>query len=77
MSTQSPFDDLDSLTLVNETADQTGDPIFSSDEWDNFSNKLRRRLAANANSDEVGGKSTSLETREFFVRQKSLSEFEE
>jgi hypothetical protein len=73
MSTQSP-----TLQLVKETAIERGeseDMIFTQEQWDNFEQHFKRRLAGAADTDEISGRSTMLELRSFFVRQRSLSEY--
>jgi len=66
------------LSLVDETAVDTGDGhlIMTPEAFDNIDPQFRRRLAAAANTDEINGKSTALETRFYFARQRSLSDFE-
>ena len=74
MSTQ-PFP---SLKLVQETAIERGeseDMIFTADEWDNFEQHFKRRLAGAADTDEISGRSTMLEIRSYFVVQRELSEY--
>lgn len=68
-------DDLDSLSLVSETALDNGDPCFTQAQLDRFSNTLLRRLAAEAKSDEIHGKSPQLLTVSYFRCQYSLTEF--
>jgi hypothetical protein len=70
-----------SLSLVDETA--LDDPtcrelglIFSKEEFEGFDHQFKRRLAAMAESDEVDGKTDGIILRSFFVRQKTLTDFE-
>ena len=75
MSTSDPSP---SLKLVQETAIERGeseDMIFTADEWDNFEQHFKRRLAGAADSDEINGRSTMLELRSFFVCQRTLGEY--
>ena len=71
-------DPIDSLSLVDETAIETGDTelIFTKEQFQNFDHNFIRNLAANANTDCVNGKSNRLELQSFFVRQRSLKEYE-
>ena len=67
-----------SLKLVQETAIERGeseDMIFTADEWDNFEQHFKRRLAGAADTDEISGRSTMLEIRSYFVVQRELSEY--
>jgi hypothetical protein len=68
------------LSLVDETAlddpvCREQDLIFTKTQWDNLDYQYKRRLAAAAASDEVGGKTDAIVVTQFFVRQKSLSDF--
>jgi hypothetical protein len=73
MSVDTP---LSELALVNETALETGDMVLTAHEFDNLHYQFIRNLAAEANTDEINGKSNKLEVREYFVRQRMLSEYE-
>jgi len=66
------------LSLVDETAVDTGDGhlIMTPEAFDNIDPQFRRRLAAAANTDEINGKSTALETRFYFCRQYTLDDFQ-
>lgn len=64
------------LKLVEETALDNGDPILTTDEIDTYSHTLLRRLAAEANTDAVYGKSNRLELRAYFHCQRTLSDYE-
>lgn len=64
------------LRLVDETAADNGDPCLSTVELDQYTHKLLRRLAAEANTDEVNGKSNQLELRAYFHCQRSLTDYE-
>lgn len=77
MSTQSPFRDNSTLRIVDETAIENGDDVYTLDELDKMDPQLLRRLAANANTDCIHGKSVHLEIRSYFARQRTLSEFSE
>lgn len=73
---QSPFRDTGSLKIVDETAAENNDPIFTTEQVNNFSNHMLRRLAAQANTDEINGKSLRLEHETYFGRQKTLFDYE-
>jgi hypothetical protein len=63
---------------VAETAIERGeteDMIFRADEFDEFGQHFKRRLAGAASTDEISGRSTLLEIRSYFVVQRSLSEY--
>lgn len=64
------------LSLVQETAIENGDPCYTLEQLDRFAPKLLRRLAANANTNEINGKSTMYEIKEYFACQRGLSEYE-
>lgn len=67
-----------SLQLVTETAIERGeseDMIFTAEEWDQFDQHFKRRLAGAANTDEISGRSTMLEVRSYFIRQRTLTEY--
>lgn len=71
-----------SLSLVDKTA--LDDPvclekglIFTPEQFERFDYQYVRRLAAATETDEVNGKSDKFIVRSFFVRQHSLSEWEE
>jgi hypothetical protein len=49
--------------------------IFRADEFDEFGQHFKRRLAAAADTDEISGRSTLLEIRSYFVGQRCLSEY--
>lgn len=68
-----------SLTLVQETAIERGeseDMIFTREEFAEFDQHFKRRLAGAADTDEISGRSTLLEIQSYFCRQRSLSEYE-
>lgn len=75
MSTQSPFRETASLTLVEETAIESGDLVFTTEQIKNMDSKKLRQFAAHAKSDAVNGKSTRLEQENFFARQRTLNDF--
>lgn len=66
-----------SLSLTNETAVETGDThlIMTGEEFDDIDPQFRRRLAAEANTDEINGKSTALEVRFYLCRQRTLGDY--
>lgn len=69
------------LSLVDETAlddpvCREQDLIFTKEQWSRLDYQYKRRLAAAAESDEVGGKTDAIICTQFFVRQRSLSEYE-
>jgi len=67
-----------SLQLVKETAIECGeseDMIFTHEEFEQFDQHFKRRLAGAANTDEITGRSTMLEIKSFFCRQRSLGEY--
>jgi hypothetical protein len=73
MSMDSP-----TLQLVQETAIERGegeDMIFTREQWEQFDQHFKRRLAGAADTDEISGRSTMLEIRSYCVRQYSLQDF--
>ena len=76
MST-SPFRETSSLRIVDETALDNGDEVFTMDQLEQMDAQLLRRLAAHANTDCINGKSVFLEIRSYFARQRTLTEFRE
>jgi len=64
-----------SLSLVSETAIDNGDLIFTKSEFENLHYQYVRNLAAEANTDEINGKSNRLEIQSYFVCQRALDEF--
>jgi len=89
MSTQNPFGSAGDDTLVDETAidrdhkdlfglsKDMGELVFTREQLDAMDTQLLRRLAAQADTSEIHGKSLRLEYVEFFGCQRSLSEYEE
>lgn len=65
-----------SFSLLEETALETGDMIFTTEEVSNFDYTFLRNLAANANSEELNGKSNRLIIETYFARQRTLKDFE-
>lgn len=68
-----------SLQLVQETAIERGESeamIFTREEFQQFDQHFKRRLAGAAKTDEITGKSTLLEIESYFCRQRTLSEYE-
>jgi hypothetical protein len=66
------------LSLVQETAIDRGESdamIFTAAEWEGFDQHFKRRLAGAADTDEITGKSTELEMRQYLVCQYTLDEF--
>lgn len=72
----SPFGPMSELSLVEERATDTGDMVFTSEQLAGFDSQYLRRLAAQADSDVINGKSTGLEIQAYFGCQKTLQEFE-
>jgi hypothetical protein len=69
-----------SMELVQETAVERGesdDMIFTREEFARFDHHFKRRLAGEADTDEISGRSTMLEIQAYFVRQRSLGEYAE
>jgi len=64
-----------STQLVTETALDNGDPILTTEEARNYSNKVLRRMAAEANTDCISGRSVMLEWQAYFCCQKTLSDY--
>ena len=67
-----------SLQLVKETAIERGESdqmIFTKEQFNQFDQHFKRRLASAANSDEISGRSTMLELQSYFCRQRSLGEY--
>lgn len=72
-----PFGSVTDDKLVSKTALDTGqtDLILTAEQFDNLSNTMVRRLAAEFNSDEVNGKSPRFVSRSALVCQRSLAEY--
>lgn len=69
-----------SMELVQETAIDRGesdDMIFTREEWSRFDHHFKRRLAGEACTDEISGRSTMLELQSYFVRQRTLTEYDD
>ncbi|QAS68858.1 hypothetical protein HFTV1-gp25 [Haloferax tailed virus 1] len=67
-----------SLQLVQETAIERGETdemIFTREEFAQFDQHFKRRLAGAANTDEISGRSTLLEIKSYLVCQYTLDEF--
>ena len=67
-----------SLQLVKETAIERGESdqmIFTKEQFNQFDQHFKRRLASAANSDEISGRSTMLEIRSYLCCQYTLDEF--
>lgn len=65
-----------SNSLLDETADETGDPIFTTEEVKRFQYTVLRNLAAQANTSEINGKSNRLLIEHYYARQKTFGDFE-
>ena len=66
------------LKIVAEDAierNEADDLTFTAAEFDRFDQHFKRRLAGAADTDEISGKSTLLEIRSYFVKQRSLGEY--
>jgi hypothetical protein len=66
--------------LVAKDAIENGeadDLIFTPQEFKQFDQHFKRRLAGAADTDEISGRSTLLEIRSYYVRQRSLGEYTE
>lgn len=76
--TSDPFESASSLSLVDETALDTGDTdlIFTGEQLSGFEAHFLRRIASEASTDEINGKSTQLEIVEYCRCQRSLAEYE-
>jgi len=61
--------------IVTESAIETGDPVLTTEEVQRIDNKVLRRMAAEANTDAVSGRSVALEWQSFFGRQRTLTEY--
>jgi hypothetical protein len=55
---------------------EVDDLTFTADEWRNFEQHFKRRLAGAAKSDEISGRDPLLRVRSYFVVQRSLTEYE-
>jgi len=67
-----------SLQLVQETAIERGESeqmIFTHEQFSRFDQHFKRRLAGAADTDEITGRSTMLEIKSYFCRQRSLSDY--
>ena len=67
-----------SLQLVKETAIERGESdqmIFTKEQFNQFDQHFKRRLASAAKSDEISGRSTMLEIRSYLCCQYTLDEF--
>jgi len=62
---------------TQERALTHGDPIFTPEQFNRLEQHFLRRLAANANTDEVNGSSTLPELKSYFVCQYSMSDYDE
>lgn len=75
MSIFNPESNESNNTLLDETAVDNGDPIFTEAELERMSHTMLRRLAAEASTSEINGKSNKLLITLYFKGQKSLDEF--
>lgn len=73
--TTSPFGSVTDNRIVDETALENNDPVFTQEELDRMSNTMLRRLAANAETNEINGKSLRLEIVSYFRCQRSLGDY--
>lgn len=64
------------MGLVEETALENGDPVFSKDQLENFSYQMLRNLGAYADTDQINGKSPMMLVKSYYGCQHSLSEWE-
>lgn len=62
--------------LVTETALDNGDIVLTTEEANQYDNKVLRRLAAEANTDAISGRDVALEWYSYFARQRTLSDYE-
>jgi hypothetical protein len=62
--------------LIDETALENGDPVFTKEQLKQFNYQLKRNLAAQASTSEINGKSPMLVVETYFRCQYSLGEFE-
>jgi hypothetical protein len=66
------------LSIVEEHASENGDPILTTHEVQSYDNRVLRRLAAEANTECVQGRgSTMLELQAYFHGQKTLDDYAE
>jgi len=63
--------------LVEETAIDNGDPVLTTEEAGRMSNKVLRRMAAEADTDAISGRDVMLEWVDYFARQKCLTDYAE
>jgi hypothetical protein len=61
--------------LVEETALDNGDPVLTTEEGERYSNKVLRRMAAEANTDAISGRDVQLEWYSYFCRQRTLNDY--
>jgi hypothetical protein len=64
------------MLLVDENPWDNGDPVLTTEEAARMDKKVLRRLAAEANTDAVTGRSVKLEWVSYLARQKTLSDFD-
>ena len=77
MSTQNAFGSVRDDRIVNETALDNGEEAYTVEQLNKMSNTMLRRLAANADTDVVNGKSTKMEIISYHRCQRSLTEYSE
>ncbi len=65
------------LSLVDETALENGDPVLTTEEAEQYSNKVLRRMAAEADSDAISGRDVQLQWISYFARQRTLDDYAE
>jgi len=54
---------------------RNGDPVLTTEEVKRMDNKVLRRMAAEANTDSINGRSVALEWQGYFGRQRTLTEY--
>jgi len=61
--------------LVTDCPMRNGDPVLTTEEVKRMDNKVLRRMAAEANTDSINGRSVALEWQGYFGRQRTLTEY--
>lgn len=57
------------LPMIDERAAESGDEVYSRSELEEMHYQELRRIAANANTDAIGGRSTKLEIFAYFSKE--------
>jgi len=65
-----------STELVNDCPIKNGDIVLTTEEVERYDSKVLRRMAAEANTDEISGRSVAYEWASYFGRQYTLKDFE-